>query len=109
MADDQPAKPEAKPAGGNNMPWNAMRDVTIYSMDRGLLLPTMVGLAILVILVKYPDADLPALTHRILSAFRKIAGISYVLNVLLLIGWNFSSTRYRKRLNGKLAQLDSKT
>ena len=80
--------------------WTMVRDVLTSSMSKGLFLPALLGVIVLVARLKMPADDVSRLAFDVLLALRRGELVGYVLFVIVLIAWPIHS-RYQRRLCGR--------
>lgn len=78
--------------------WTFSRDVLVQAMNKGLFIPAMIGILLLVMVVKMPPKDVTALAQAMGRTLVKHEIWGYCLAVVLLIAWPLSMRHQRKVL-----------
>lgn len=88
-------KPEQKPK--RQIGWaEAARDIVVASINRGQLLLLGTIAIVLLIIYKIPNDEIVGLVKEIIAKLGNIALLSYILNIILALGWWFNAKYLRK-------------
>ena len=87
--------------------WGMIQTLGIAAMNRGQLLWILVFVPIVILVSKLSEADASKLMEKLLDHFTIFHLGGWILSLVLLLGWFFSSRRQRKKFSTQLGELQS--
>lgn len=85
--------------------WQALRDIMVASMNKGLFIPAALTLIFLFMLYKMPDQDVAKLVFRILDDIENGSLIGYIVAGLSSGAWFIHSRWQRRTIHAEMERL----
>lgn len=94
MAKSKSLQKQYNPARPNL--WGMIRDIAIISINKGQFPLAVVAAIMIIVLLKIPSEDLSKLAFRVLEKFELANWGGWVLSLILVFLWYFTSKTLRK-------------
>ena len=85
--------------------WHMLRDVLIAALNKGQLLPALMGIILMIVAYRLPPADLGALMREILEKLQNSGFLGWALFVIVSGTWCVVSLRTRKKHRAELRRI----
>lgn len=85
--------------------WGMVRDVLTHAMNKGQLLGLSFFAVIVILILRMPPEAAADILTRVLRKLEQGQGISYGLNVILLILWAFHSAHQRRSIAAEMDRI----
>ena len=76
--------------------WEMLRDIFVLGINKGQLLPLLVGLILVIATIRLPPGDLSILAHEVLNGLKQYSLIGYFIGGISTIGWYLHVKRMRR-------------
>ncbi len=80
--------------------WQMWRDIGVSSILKGQFPIFILGAMMIALIIRLPGDDLARLANRLLDQFIKGGLVSYVLNIMLGLGW-VMNTRWLRQMHSE--------
>lgn len=85
--------------------WAMINSVLIHSMNKGQLPAAAIAIILIVLALRCPADQIPIILQHIWGALKSAAGVSYTINVVVIIGAAVGFKSMRKRVSDELDRI----
>ena len=83
----------------------AVRDIIIGAMNKGQLIPVLLGACLITILWRMPSDDLTKLANRLLDLLSNHVSFGYVMWIATVVAWYLHAKHVRKVHNAESGRI----